>query len=68
MGIQLYQVDHRSYLLDFRNLNANTDGHHPILAAQNGLFLLLILLDFQIIFLFVYSKETFTETNEMEKL
>ena len=36
MGLQLYQVDHRSYLLDFRNLNANTDGHHPILGAQDG--------------------------------
>jgi hypothetical protein len=39
LGIQLYQVDHRSYLLDFRNLNAKTDGHHPILSAQDGLFL-----------------------------
>ncbi|CAF1117104.1 unnamed protein product [Adineta ricciae] len=29
LGLQLYQVDHRSYLLDFRNLNMNTD--------QNGL-------------------------------
>ncbi|CAF1457437.1 unnamed protein product [Adineta steineri] len=37
LGLQLYQVDHRSYLLDFRNLNANTDGHHPILSAQAGL-------------------------------
>jgi len=38
LGLQLYQVDHRSYLLDFRNLNANTDGHHPLLGAQDGLF------------------------------
>ncbi|CAF1050693.1 unnamed protein product [Rotaria sordida] len=36
LGLQLYQVDHRSYLLDFRNLNANTDGHHPMLSAQSG--------------------------------
>ncbi|CAF4528462.1 unnamed protein product, partial [Rotaria sp. Silwood2] len=27
LGLQLYQVDHRSYLLDFRNLNTNTDPH-----------------------------------------
>ncbi|CAF0977829.1 unnamed protein product [Rotaria magnacalcarata] len=25
LGLQLYQVDHRSYLLDFRNLNTNAD-------------------------------------------
>ncbi|UJR23975.1 hypothetical protein I4U23_026942 [Adineta vaga] len=36
VGLQLYQVDHRSYLLDFRNLNANTDGHHPMLCNQAG--------------------------------
>jgi len=36
LGLQLYQVDHRSYLLDFRNLNVNTDDHHPILSAQAG--------------------------------
>ncbi|CAF4517643.1 unnamed protein product, partial [Rotaria sp. Silwood2] len=34
LGLQLYQVDHRSYLLDFRNLNSNIDDHHPILSAQ----------------------------------
>ncbi|CAF4096819.1 unnamed protein product, partial [Rotaria sordida] len=27
LGLQLYQVDHRSYLLDFRNLNTNSDPH-----------------------------------------
>ncbi|UJR24797.1 hypothetical protein I4U23_006172 [Adineta vaga] len=27
LGLQLYQVDHRSYLLDFRNLNTNTDQY-----------------------------------------
>ncbi|CAF1002333.1 unnamed protein product [Rotaria sp. Silwood1] len=27
LGLQLYQVDHRSYLLDFRNLNTNADPH-----------------------------------------
>ncbi|CAF1407642.1 unnamed protein product [Adineta ricciae] len=37
LGLQLYQVDHRSYLLDFRNLNAKTDGHHPIFSTQTGL-------------------------------
>ena len=26
LGLQLYQVDHRSYLLDFRNLNTNVDS------------------------------------------
>jgi len=36
LGLQLYQVDHRSYLLDFRNLNSNTDTHHPMLNAQTG--------------------------------
>ena len=25
LGLQLYQVDHRSYLLDFRNLNSPLD-------------------------------------------
>jgi hypothetical protein len=32
----LYQVDHRSYLLDFRNLNHNTDGHHSMVGASTG--------------------------------
>ena len=36
LGIQLYQVDHRSYLLDFRNLNTNTDIPHPALNDQLG--------------------------------
>ncbi len=36
MGLQLYQVDHRSYLLDFRNLNTNTDNQHPSLNNQHG--------------------------------
>ncbi|CAF2052698.1 unnamed protein product [Rotaria magnacalcarata] len=36
LGLQLYQVDHRSYLLDFRNLNAKIDGHHPMLSAETG--------------------------------
>ncbi|CAF2978994.1 unnamed protein product [Rotaria socialis] len=36
LGLQLYQVDHRSYLLDFRNLNSKIDGHHPMLSAETG--------------------------------
>ncbi|CAF1530688.1 unnamed protein product, partial [Didymodactylos carnosus] len=28
LGIQLYQVDNRSYLLDFRNLNVNDQVNH----------------------------------------
>jgi hypothetical protein len=37
LGLQLYQVDHRSYLLDFRNLNTNTDERHPSLNNPLGL-------------------------------
>jgi hypothetical protein len=42
LGIQLYQVDHRSYLLDFRNLNTDTDQRHPSLNNQLGLFVFFI--------------------------
>ena len=61
MGLQLYQVDHRSYLLDFRNLNANTDGHHPLLGVQDGLFVRSL---FSIEF--ICSSEGFNEQGETE--
>jgi len=35
LGLQLYQVDHRSYLLDFRNLNANSDGQSNCFLEDN---------------------------------
>jgi len=44
VGLQLYQVDHRSYLLDFRNLNTNIDHLHPALTSQIGLLFCLFLL------------------------
>ena len=50
MGLQLYQVDHRSYLLDFRNLNINSDHQHPLLNNQHSnlsRFIYLILSFFQ---------------------
>lgn len=69
MGLQLYQVDHRSYLLDFRNLNSKTDGHHPILSAQAGSFCLasffLFSYDFYIIGILV---GVLGEDNDMENL
>ena len=36
LGLQLYQVDHRSYLVDFRNLNINSDQPHPSFNDQLG--------------------------------
>lgn len=36
LGLQLYQVDHRSYLVDFRNLNINSDQPHPSYNEQPG--------------------------------
>jgi len=36
IGLQLYQVDHRSYLLDFRNLNiTDTSINHGLIDEQN---------------------------------
>ncbi|CAF1341967.1 unnamed protein product [Adineta steineri] len=36
LGLQLYQVDHRSYLLDFRNLNTSANQRHPSLNNPHG--------------------------------
>ncbi|CAF0833605.1 unnamed protein product [Didymodactylos carnosus] len=35
LGLQLYQVDHRSYLLDFRNLNVNDQINHILIDQEN---------------------------------
>jgi hypothetical protein len=63
LGLQLYQVDHRSYLLDFRNLNTNIDDRHPSLNGEHGLFNFLVCLEN--IFLLLFEE---LDEDEMENV
>jgi hypothetical protein len=61
LGIQLYQVDHRSYLLDFRNLNTDAE-RHPSLTNQPGL------LDFSYLFRLIIYFVGLIGNDDMENI